>query len=237
MKKIIMSLLIALFVFPVTIFAADCSNDEIVKLKTAINKIDAKLVPSVMKDVIEDPDTGEIRIVDRNVFRLIFSNLTDDFDYKLYDGTEILWDSNLNLELGDTYNYRLYDTYEKIRQYDFVITSKNCDRSVFTTKKIIIPMYNPFHNYNVCDNNKDFYLCQEYWYQDYSNNQVLKEIKQYENNEIDKNGKKKEKSFLEKINDFVKKNYSILIIILGVIIGFGVVMFVRRQIRMKKHFG
>ena len=240
MKRIIMVLLVALFIFPITIFAADCSNEEIVKLKTAASKVEAKLVPVQYPELKGSADTDEEYVVMTNYFNILVSNLDKDLDYKLLKGFMLIWDSDEYpvQKTKDTYQYNVVDNYDSVRKFNLYISSKKCGGNAIRTIEITLPMRNAYYNYNMCEDVRDFYLCQEFWYQDYTGKNVKQVIEAYKNNKIDKNGKKKEeKSFLDKINDFVKKNYIILIGALAIILGAGVVIFVRRQIRMKKHFG
>ena len=232
-----MSLLIVLFIFPVTIFAADCTNEEIVKLKTAASKVQAKLVIDYYTKTMHSDDADKDYFVNVPYVKIALTNLTEDFNYKLITDAFIVWDSSKVPPIDKTYTYDILGGYENIRTYELELSSKNCFMKSIRDISLTIPMLNPYRDLGLCQEAKDFYLCQDLWYQDYTNYKISDEVERYNKNEIDENGKKKEKSFLEKLNAFVKKNYIILIIVLGVIIGFGVVMFVRRQIRMKKHFG
>ena len=240
MKKTIMLLLIVLFVFPVTIFAEKCDDAEIVRLKTAASKVEAKLVPVQFPELKGSADTEEEFVVMTNYFGIQVSNLDKDLDYKLLKGYVSIWDSDeypVQKE-KDTYRYNIVGEYDSVKKINLYISSKKCGGNVIRTIELTLPMRNVYYNYNMCSDVRDFYLCQEFWYQDYTGKDVNKEIEAYKNNKIDKNGKKKEKkSFLDKINSFVKKNYIIFIGVLALILGVGVVIFVRRRIRMKKHFG
>ncbi len=237
MKKIIMSLLIALFIFPVTIFADDCTNEEIVKLKTAASKIQAKLVVAYYPKIMHSDDADEDYIVEIPYVKVSLSNLTADFDYKLVKNNIVLWDSRRVAPENGSYTYSVLDDYDSVRTISLFLKSKKCYMQELNDISLTIPMLNPYYNLGLCQGAKDFYLCQELWYQDYTGYKVVDEVAKYKNKEIDENGKKKEKSFLEKLNAFVKKNYIILISALALILGAGVVIFVRRRIRVKKHFG
>lgn len=232
-----MSLLIVLFIFPVTIFAEKCDDAEIVRLKTAASKTEAKLVIAYYPKTMHSDDADEDYIVEVPYIKIALTNLSSDLNYEIVKEAFVLWDSKTVPPKDGAYTYPVLDTYDSIRTFELITKSKNCDMGIIKSDKITIPMLNPYRDLGLCQEAKDFYLCQDLWYQDYTSYKISDEVERYNKNEIDKNGKKKEKSFLEKLNAFVKKNYIILIIALAVIIGFGVVMFVRRQIRMKKHFG
>lgn len=237
MKKNILVILLMLFIFPVIINAEKCDEKEIVRLKTAASKIEAKLVPISFPELIKSADTEEEYLIERNYFSVRIDNLTDDFDYVLKKKTLVIWNSKTD-GFKDTYTYDVLDKYDSVRNIELAVTSKGCEQDVQRTVSVTLPMRNPYYEYDMCNDIHDFYLCQEFWYQDYTGTDVRTKIEQYQNNEIDKDGKKKDKkSLIELINGFVKKYYIVLISVLVVILGIGLFTYIRYRIRIKKHFG
>ena len=240
MKKLIMLVLIGLFIFPITIFAASCSDTDIVKLKTLASKAEIKLVNATYSKIMHSDDTDEDYIVEVPYLKLYINNISDDLQYQIVKDAYILWDSSrVTIENG-AYTYSILDDYSKVRTLHVIIGTKkgNCNIGNIRDEEVNIPMLNPYRDLSLCNDAREFYLCQDFWYQDYSSVKINEEVNKYKNKEIDEKGKKKDnKSFLEKINEFVKKSYIYLLIVLGVILGIGVFLFIRRRIIMKKHFG
>ena len=237
MKKII-ALVACLFILPVTIFAADCDESEIVKFKTAASKVQAKLVLNYYSKTMHSDDADEDYNVNIPYYTIKLTNLTDDFTYYLANDGIIIWNSSKVPFADGSYSYDLLQGYEEIRTFHLIMSPKKCDMKDLKLNPITIPMMNPYRNLGVCKDAKEFYLCHDFWYQDYSSNNLVNEVTKYKNNQLDKDGKKKvKKTFLQKIGEFIKK-YAVAFIVGGVVI-VGVVVFfvIRRRIIMKKHFG
>ncbi|MBO4245600.1 MAG: hypothetical protein J5892_02520 [Bacilli bacterium] len=240
MKKIITFVICSFLLLPIFALAAECDNKEIVRLKTEASKVGIKLIDAKYPKLMHSDDADEDYIVEIPYLKLYFSNLSKDLKYQIVKDSYVLWDSSDATIENNSYTYPIVDNYDSIRTLTVVIGSNNADCLISSVRKedVTIPMLNPYRNLSICKDVKDFYLCQDFWYQDYTGVKIDEKVNKYKNNEIDEKGKKKEsKTFLKKIGEFIKKHAIFFIAAGAVIVGVVVFLIIRRRIIMKKHFG
>lgn len=240
MKKILV--FITLLIIPTIIMAEECSNTELVELKKKASKIEFKLVPDYVYTMSTDPDNGEKFFYKKNIFKIMANNLTDDFyyirksdtsDYSEWDSRKISYEDNM-------YSFLIDHEYNEVyNEYLYIYGNKNCQNKLILKLQLTVPKRNSYYNMGVCEGINDYYLCQEFIYEDYklSFDHVKKSTEKYRIGKVDENGKKKEdKSFMDMIASFTSKYFVPLIIVLVVAVGIIVYINVKRHNRMKKHF-
>lgn len=239
MKKILV--FITLLIIPTIIMAEECSNTDLVELKKKASKIEFKLVPDYVINVKTDPDTGEQIEYKENTFDIMITNLTDDFKYLLIENDSITprWNSTMTPFYNNTFRLSVNGDYSTVGEEKLYILSTKCDDKLIAVLTIIVPKRNPYYDMVVCDGISDYYLCQEFLYEDYqvSFSDVKKSTEKYREGKVDEQGKKKaNKSFMDYIEAFTSKYYIPLIIILVIAGGTVVYINVKRRKRLKKHF-
>lgn len=239
MKKILV--FITLLIIPTIIMAEECSNTELVELKKKASKIEFKLVPDYVISIIKNADNGEEIEKQRNVFWVYAGNLSDDFDYIIQtdENMAIEWDSIYAPPEKGTFKFLVRGDYSQILTEKLNVYSKKCDGKYITTYSLTVPKRNEYYDMQICDGISDYYLCQEFVYENYQVgfNDVKKSVEKYRDGKVDENGKKKEdKSFMDMIASFTSKYFVPLIIVLVVAVGIIVYINVKRHNRMKKHF-
>lgn len=239
MKKILV--FITLLIIPTIIMAEECSNEELVRLKTLASKVEVHLIPNERTYEYSDPDTGEIMTGKKTDFVYRIDNISKELAFygiNSYDKTVDI-DSYSNYS-ENYYEYYIDSNYEDIQNYVLYISAalnSSCSETKLRTIETIVPRYNPFYNNSECKGLDDLYICQEFIYQPQTQVNFLDVVKKYKDKEIDNNGKKIEKkSFYELLIDFVEDNYIILIIILLLILGGVGYSVYRRNKRLKQHF-
>ena len=195
MKKIIFCIFVLLF--PI-IAKADCTAEEISRLKTLATKI------SVTYEYEEKSHT----------FSITFHNVHKDLKlvnmWKTYSSKEEMADITINnLFPGYTYSVEIISNY------------KNCKGKNITTKYYTTPYYNYYYNDPLCEGNETKNVCQKWVdtsslsYEDFTNS-----FKQKETEEIQIEEEKNTYSILSDL--FVKYYYvlfgSIIIICMTIII-------------------
>lgn len=124
-------------------------------------------------------------------------------------------------ENGGNVSFTSTDIYNK---KDFVIeiyaVNPFCERSELRTITVTTPRYNPYYNYDICTDVRDFYLCQKWSDFELSYSELVNRVTDYKeslkNNDIKE--EEKEESVVTKVINFVVKNYLYFMISGGVIV-------------------
>ena len=115
-----------------------------------------------------------------------------------------------------------------IKNYNIIIRSNdiNCEDQVIRQLAVTIPKLNSFYDMDVCRDNQDFALCQEYTSVDYSkvtDQQFMKQVEDFQQRKNEQ--KRKEASFWYRLLMFMKR-YLWLFITL-IVMGVGVYVYIK----------
>ena len=118
----------------------------------------------------------------------------------------------------------------KIKNYTITVRSNdyNCMNEVFRKISITLPTINEFYDFEVCRDNPDYYMCQEYTTVDYSEVEIedfLDRVKEYEENKKSKDSK--DSTFTFRLLIFIKKYVWLIIVI--VLLGVGYYVYTRKK--------
>lgn len=203
MRRIIFSIVIMVVaMMPMVIDASECSNEDRNRLQNLANNVSVTLVEH-----------------DNGTFDATFSGLSNEL--KIYSTTTYLNYYNTlptpigettikNLKYGETYQFRL-SGYAK------------CYSNVIKTITVNIPSKNPYYGDEVCNNAKDYSLCQKWADVDISYDEFTKKVNEYiennkknGNNNTNQNGKKN--NFFEFYEKYYWPTFIGMICILGLLI-------------------
>lgn len=176
MKRIIIILVLTIFMFPISIKAYECSNADRERLQ--------KLASNVSY-ILEEVD------YENNIyFDVIFTGVSDEI--KIYSDDKNVSYFNLSTEyISETESVRL----SLGKTYIFEIKSKDvCFFETFRTITVNTPIYNIYYNDPICDNVKDYSLCQK-WHDNSSitYDEFVQKVNNYKSNN-------------NKINDIINNN-------------------------------
>ena len=197
LKKYFVLILLGLVLLPDNISAAMCSNEEKLKLKEMARNIVTDY------EYVEEDDGIKFTIKFSNIPEhfVIHDNLTG---YEYVDqGSELSIPVD---KINKTYKFFVYD--ETI----------GCHLERLANLYVTIPGYNKYYKDDLCKGIEDYKLCYKWLNVTMSYDEWKAEINKY----LEKKNKKEEvkvvveKSFLEKVFDFISAYY--LIIIPGVIV-------------------
>lgn len=189
MKKSLIIFIILIFSFNINL-NAECSDKKLIN--------EAKAVTVLSEPKITEDGYRYFLITVKNVKDNMVVLMIED------DGTEYRYayaDTNkgtIELEnefifLESTYDIEIYSIDEK------------CQNMLLETKKASTIKFNDYSKYEVCENNKEFELCQPF----YEGEKVSEEVF---NNAINEYIKEKEKTVWEKSLDIVKEYYPYVLI-------------------------
>ena len=159
-----------------------------------------------------------------SIFKISILNLSENFYVKVtgdngYSATYTYNDAKdgiVSFEIEDltkvnTFTFNVYNT-----------NNSGCSEKLNRTFYLTTPRLNEYYNVKLCDELPDYYMCQKFvTYEDTGYTDFLISInKYYEQQEDVKNNTNK--SFFEKVIDFIKENKVVFIITGGVVVVGGV---------------
>lgn len=189
---------------------AYCTSSEKARLKKIVSNInityDYEIVNSIAK------------------FTIKFSNLTPDIYFKdPYDN---------RYEVSDLQNNEIVlNNYFEGSSYAFNFYGRNsCSGSIISTLYVNTPNYNPYYQYSVCDDAKEYELCGKWVSHSLTRDEFIEKVNQYKqkNGIIDNTDIKKDISYVDFAFSFIKM-YGLYILI-----GLIVIIITIKIIRYKK---
>lgn len=198
MKKTLIVLLFAMFLFPVSTRAA-CTDSEVVAL--------SKMASNVVFTPVFQEETG--------TFHLIVSNLNPDFYFMdvaanqnyTYTAPEIIL---TNYKPGKSYRFKFYSA------------KPSCIGNTILSKYVTLPGYNPYYKDAICEGLENYSFCQKWNNYTYSHSQFAEMVNKYKQEEEQKEEANKEPvmGFYDYVFLYYSKYYYIIlpIIIIGCLI-------------------
>ena len=234
MKKSFCLVLFVIFfmLFAIKVNAAStCNKERITELTSLAQNINADYEEYEVergKEYYPDLEDGEtIKEVD---FRIRIYNLTKDLNVSLklnrkskqeeYFFKDVSEDGILYIDTG-------YPS--EVKNYTISIRSDddNCQNEVLRKISLTLPIANYFYDFEVCRDNPEYYLCQEYttvdYYEKISVDSFVKQIEEYvQQKQIQK---QKEETFGYRLWVFIKRYLWVFITI--IVLGVGVFVYTK----------
>lgn len=204
-RKLKFLLILLLCLFPVNIKAACTTSD-----KARLKKIVANINTSYDYEMVNNSA----------VFSIKFSNLNSDVYFKDQLGNYYTqYDINHELVLNN---------FSDGKSYTFTFYGKNiCKDENIGTLYVTTPTYNPYYQLSVCDDAKEFELCQKWVSHSLSRSEFIKKVNEYKNKEeiIDNSIANKTISIIDLTMSFIRM-YGLYILI-GIVVIIIIVKFIR----------
>ena len=233
MKTSVKSMFLLAFLFFIPNYvkaASSCSYSEQAELNEIVSHVNAnyEVVEVSMGEYYDIDHFGEegYDVIQEHfvkVFDIHVLNITEDIYIKVYNDYN---DEVKTFRYNDTKDgvatFRV-DDIEKLVTYTIEVYSNkySCAGEMFRKFTLTTPMYNNYSERPQCEDNKDFYYCQEFINsENISFNEFFEKIKEFQDqkqNEEEKKQQEENKSFVEKIKEFYKEN-AIVIHSIGVAI-------------------
>ncbi len=164
MKRIVFSLIICLFMFPSLVDAAECSASDRERLQKFANNVTFTL--------------EEANYNGKFYFDVLFAGVSSD----------LLFRSSEKLSYYKNYSSNYIDEFvvemlEPGRTYEFeVLGYTKCNTTLLRNITITVPNYNVYHNDNVCNDAKEYSLCNKWYKNEYSYDEFVKKVTEFKNN-------------------------------------------------------
>ena len=217
---------------------AECSYEQQAKLNS-----EASTIKAIYEEEIGYLDSSNYVCADGQeecdneyaYFKVSILNLSKNFYIKVSEGNNTIKTITFD-SVENGLAYFNVDNIEETHTYKFdIYTSDNteCSSSLNRSFYLTTPRINEYASYSICNDIPDFYLCQKYvTFEDSGFSDFVEKVEEYKNEENEKE-QEKNKSFFEKLKDFIK-DYKIAIsisaiIIIGLIVGFIIIKQKRRK--------
>lgn len=232
MKKILLLIISFFIAINITNAASLCSYEEQRTLEQEAANV--KITYEPITEKIEYPDgisiNSSLKVSIYNISENLYVTLKNDNGCQSCDKTY-----SYNDAVDGTISFSWTDL-EKVNNFTIDVYSSNttnCPNEKYKTLYLILPKKNSFSNLALCDDLKDFYLCQEYVTVDEINREdFFNQIEKYQNKMIDDSGTEiSNKTLGDKIFEFINQ-YKYIII--GVLVVIGGTTFVIYRITSKK---
>lgn len=201
------------FLLPGKIYAL-CDNSELAGLKELASNINVSYKYKIQNsdatfDISLDNVFSKMFLQDKNGNRY-YSNLTDNNNQIVF------------------YNYPDDTSYS----FDIYANGGECNGRYLHTVYANTPKYNPFYTFSICDNAKEYKLCQRWTKHSLSSSEFKKNVENYiaERDKIVEI--EKDETAISYILDFVRNYY--MYIIVGIVLIIVIVKFIRYK---KDSFG
>ena len=233
-KKKIIFLFLLMFAFSIKVCASTCSDARILELSSLANNVNVSYEKeNRISDTYVAAETNETTNDTYPAFYVTIYKLTkdlnvsitrDDIKKTVYANAEDAYDDGvIYVDAGFATMVKTFTI--KIRSND-----SNCQNEVLKTVVVTTPMYNIHSQYEVCKENPDFDLCQEFTTVDYSEvtdtsfSAKLDEYKEQKAKE-----EKRANSIFYKIASFISKYRWIFITIAVLVIAYVIYFFIKRK--------
>jgi hypothetical protein len=222
------------FIIPILVFtlflgclkveaADDCDYAEQNRLNALASNVKANY------SVSEEPEV---------YFTININNLTSEI-YASVKGSEDKGFKNYEYSEANKGNIT-FTSSEIYQKLDFTIkiyaVNPFCDRSELRTIVVTTPRYNPYYNYAICQDAREFYLCQKWSDFEISYDELVNRVNDYKASLKDDDPKEDDE---EKVNivkvaiDFVVKYYIYFVIGAGtVVVVVSVILIIKRKKRV-----
>lgn len=205
MKKIVFCMISLLFVFPISIEAYECSGEDKERLQALSNNISITL---------EEQDDGNIGVVFAGVSKsLRILNPQNWMYYRNVSENEIGEVKISDLKQGTTYRFEISSA------------SSVCLMEKFRTITINVPSINPYYNDKVCDNAKEYSLCQKWTTVSISYDEFVKKVNDYISSSNNSDTNIKENTIDKKFDFFTFYEKYYLVTFIGLICTLGILIF------------
>lgn len=197
-KKIYFFILIIILVMPISSKAA-CSIEEKAKLKQIVSNVNMSYNYEIKNNSA--------------VFSIKFNNVNSQIYFKDKNGNSYYGNENGEVIL---YNYNSGKSYS----FDFYGTQSCMSESVgklYTT----LPTYNPYYKLNVCDDAKEYKLCQKWVSHSLGRNEFIEKVNEYKNvikNKIDDSDIDKKISVIDFTLSFIRMYGIYILIVVSILI-------------------
>ncbi len=213
---------VLLFACPKVYATDDCDYAEQNRLNALASNVKASY------SVSEEPEvyfTININNLTSEVYAMVKSS--EDKEYTEYKYSE---------ENGGNISFTSSEIYKKV-DFSILIYAYNpyCDRNELRTITITTPRYNPYYNYSICSDVRDFYLCQKWSDFEISYDELVNRVNDYKESlkEDDVKEEETKDSLVKQVIDFVSKHYIYFVSGAGVIaVTLSVVLIIKRKRRV-----
>lgn len=212
--------------------ASKCDYSEQVELNNAVANIKVSYEEAegqVDSSLLLPNDSGSSN-AKYYYFKVQVYNLTEDFYLKI---TNDINEEAKYLRYGDSESGVIefdWKDLDEVANFTITVYSSNttgCPNEEYRIISLTLPRYNRYSSYAVCNENENFYLCQKYIteIEDVDYTTFRNKLEAYEKKVIIEEEKKQEanKSFKEKVFDFIKENKMTVIAVSTIIVIGGVV--------------
>ena len=205
MKKIIFSIFMLATLIPISINAYECSNEDKERLQNLANNISV---------ILEEQENGNFAAIFSGVStQLRIFNPNNWLYYRNITGNEIGEVKIEDLNLGNTYQFQINSA------------TSVCLVEKIRTITVNVPNKNPYYGDEVCNNAKDYSLCQKWTTVNMTHDEFVKKVNKYVedskntnkgNNDINSNEQKF--NFFEFYEKYYWPTFIGMICILGLLI-------------------
>lgn len=214
---------------------AECSYQERKQLLNEAKSVDIgyDIITETKEEIGVNPDSGEemVSTMEEYIIKFSVTNLSDNLYIRYYN----LFDNEEHYITKDDLVNGIYyfedDDYLNLYTYNFEFRSNNnnCIGDVFSTKKVVKPVYNSFEMFSICDYEemKDYKYCQKFItkYFDINENEFITGATEY----YDSLTKDKDSGSDIDIIQVIKNNwyYGVAIVVVAVVIS--VILLIRKK--------
>ncbi|MGN1379690.1 MAG: hypothetical protein ACI4XR_04800 [Bacilli bacterium] len=216
MKKGKYYLFLFMILFIIRNVFAECTYEDQAKLNSEAATIKAiyeeqtgslDLSNYICADGQEECDT------EYSFFKVSVLNLSENFYIKVSEGKKTITTLTYNNIVDGIASFNVEDITEThTYKFDVYTSDKtNCKSSLNRSFYLTTPRINEYANYSICTEIPDYYLCQKYvTFTDTGFSDFVDKIESYKKEEEEKE-KEKNKTFFEKVGDFIKKHRGVFI--------------------------
>jgi len=232
MKRKLLFLFALLLSFTISAKASTCSDERIIELSTLANNVN---VTYVGYDNTSEPQTNPLDDeVDVDIvpsFYIAIYNITDQLNAVVKNETTKKSVEVTSKNAKDGVIYVDAGAADSVKTFTVTIRSNNsnCMNEVLKTTTVTTPMYNRFFEYELCEENPDFNMCQQYTFTDYSSvrDKVFQEkVEEYK---VQKQEEEKNKNVFNRVLNFIVKYMWVFIIIVIIIVASVIYFIIRRK--------
>lgn len=209
MKKVIATVFImSLFLMRVSA-ASICSYEKQSEYNS--KSANVKVAYEVLTNKVETEVEGEIVELTKSSIQVSIYNVTSDFYVTVAnnhnkDIMKFTYDDSVDGVI--TYNWTDLNEITNLTFELYTSNSTPCPDERFRTLYLTLPKYNIFSRTVICEELKDFYLCQKFINSDVSEEMFNKKLESYQNGLINKDGENinNKKDTSSKVSDFLNNN-------------------------------
>lgn len=228
MKKVI-TFIVVMFLLNVNVSAASlCSYQEQSELNSKAANIKASY--EIIKEITDNNDDAySDSVLIEDFLKVSISNVSEEF-YVLvkndYNREQKTYTTKSAKDGIITFDWKNTDEVTNFTIQVYTTNKVKCPDERIKTIYLTVPRYNKFSNRDICLENKDFYLCQEYvTFAEINNVKFTEQMVKYLNKEVDNKGEVNEdptpSTPTDVIFNFINtyKWYIIIVILAGVFAG------------------